>query len=72
MFERREGNPRGKHTMVDRGRERVREHTGTDLEGVPGTEDVDAADAKHRLDRDPDEQRNATDPAFDPDDDTAG
>jgi hypothetical protein len=72
MFERREGNARGKRTMVDRGRERVQEHTGTDIEGVPGTEGVDAADAESRLDQDPEEQKNATDPEFDPDEDAAG
>ena len=72
MFERRESNPRGKRTMVDRGRERVREHTGTDIEDVPETEDIDEADAKKRLDKDPDEQKNATDPEFDRDDDAAG
>jgi hypothetical protein len=72
MFERREGNPRGNRTFVDRGRERVREHTGTDVEGVPDTEDLDEADTRSRLDQDPEEQKNATDPEFDPDDDTAG
>jgi hypothetical protein len=72
MFQRREGNPRGKHTMEDRGRERVREHTGTDVEGVPETEDLDVADATHRLDLDSDEQKNATDPEHDPDEDAAG
>lgn len=72
MFERRESNPRGKRTFEDRGRARVREHTGTDVEGVPETEDLDEADAKSRLDQDPEEQKNATDPAFDPDDEAAG
>jgi hypothetical protein len=72
MFERRESNPRGKRTMLDRGRERVREHTGTDIEDVSETEDLDEADAKGRLDQDPAEQKNATDPAFDPDEDAAG
>jgi hypothetical protein len=72
MFERRESNPRGKRTMVDRGRERVREHTGTDVEGVPETEDLDDADARHRLEQDPEEQKNATDPEFDPDEDAPG
>jgi hypothetical protein len=72
MFERGEGNPRGDRTFFDRGRERVREHTGTDREGVPETEDRDEADAKSRLDQDPEEQKNATDPAFDPDDEAAG
>lgn len=73
MFrERQEGNPRGKRTMEDRGRERVRQDTGTDIEGVPDEEGLDEADAKDRLDQDPEEQKNATDPAYDPDEDSAG
>ena len=34
-----------------------------ELEGVPEEEDISKADAEERLDKDPEEQRNYTDPA---------
>ena len=60
------------NAFADRAPDRVREQTAEDLGPAADDEDIDPADAKHRLDLDPEEQPNATDPAYDPDEDTPG
>lgn len=56
MFRPTPGSAEDNQALVDQGRDRVRDATETELEDVPETE----------------EQKSATDPAYDPDVDTAG
>lgn len=72
MIQPPEGNLYGDRPSGNRGEERVRQHTGDDIEGVPDEEGLDAADAKDRLDADPEDQKNFTDPDREPGEDQAG
>ena len=56
----------------DREPDRVREQTETDLGPAAADEDIDSADARHRLESDHEHEPNATDPEFDPDQDAPG
>jgi hypothetical protein len=61
--------PKGTLPTGNRVRERIEQHTGTDVEGAPEEEHLDQADVEERVDEDPDEQPNATDPESDQDPD---
>lgn len=59
-----EGRP-----MTPRSEERVRDNTGTGVEGEPSEEEIDPAQVRDQLDDDPREEQNYTqDKGLDPDD----
>lgn len=59
-------------TVEEHGGDPERHDDPIEAVGVPETEEIDGADAESRLDRDPEDQKSATDPAYDPDEDAAG